>query len=239
MYSKHCENLREIEGAIKLVESDLRRYISIEQESKVYKYTKILSYLVTCWSEVRILKLTYENNAFTSSEIGIIINSGTLADKWKNALKIAVCKAYNINPITDFVSQLPFTPKNRYLEIYHLIESDLLPSIELRNRIAHGQWKYAFTNDLKNANTHLTGQLRQENIVNLQLKRKLLTGLSFLIHDLIISEATFDRDFDKNYRLIEQNKRNLHKRDYASYKTKMVEKYQRGIIKKKENQNTE
>ncbi|TBV26518.1 hypothetical protein DMZ43_05470 [Meridianimaribacter sp. CL38] len=239
MYSKHCENLREIEGAIKLVESDLRRYISMEQESKVYKYTKILSYLVTCWSEVRILKLTYEDNAFSQSEIGIIINSGTLADKWKNALKIAVCKAYNLNPTVDFVSLLPFTPKSRYLEIHHLIESDLLPSIEIRNRIAHGQWKYAFTNDLRNTNTQLTGHLRQENIVKLQLKRKLLTGLSFLIHDLIISEATFDRDFDKNYRLIEENKRNLHKRDYASYKLKMVEKYQRGKLKRKENLETE
>jgi hypothetical protein len=239
MYLKHCVNLREIEGAIKLVESDLRRYISTEQEGKVYKYTKILSYLVTCWSEVRILKLTYEDNAFTANEITSIINSSTLADKWKKALKIAISKAYNVNQITDFVSQLPFTPKSRYLEIHHLIESDLLPSIELRNRIAHGQWKYAFTNDLKNTNTQLTGKLRQENIVNLQLKRKLLTGLSFLIHDLIISEATFDRDFDKNYRLIEENKRNLHKRDYTSYKTKMVEKYQRGVIKKKENQNVE
>ena len=129
---------------------------------------------------------------------------------------------------------MQFTARVRYNELKNLISSDLLPSIEIRNRIAHGQWKIAFTNNLRNTSSPLTGQLRLENIVLLQLKKKLLIGLSSLIHDLAVSPLTFERDFDKNYKLIEQNKRNLHKRDFCLYKQKMIDKYQRGIVKRNE-----
>jgi len=228
MYKQHCENIGEIEGAIKLVEQDLRRYISIRQDKHVYKYTKLLSYLITCWTEVRILKLAYERNGFVTSDKDLIIAAGTLNDKWITALDISICKAYVINRNLDIATQLPFTARIRYNELKNLIASDLLTSIELRNRIAHGQWKFAFTNDIGNISTLLTGELRQENIVKLQLKKKLLIGIASLIHDLAVSPSTFERDFDKNYRQIEQNKRNLHKRDYESYKQNMIDKYERG-----------
>ena len=58
-------------------------------------------------------------------------------------------------------------------------------------------------------------------------------GLAFLIHDLAVSPPTFERDFDKNYRLVEENKRNLHKRTYNDYRTKMIAKYQRGLAKRR------
>lgn len=231
MYIHHCQNLKEIENAINLVEIDLRRYISAEKDAHVYRYTKILSYLITCWTEVRVLKLTFERNAFTPTEIDSILKC-SLENKWVSTLEIAISKAYNINRNGNISNQLDFTARARYNEIVTLIKNDLVPSIEIRNRIAHGHWLIAFTNDLKNKSEDLTRQIRTENIVTLQLKKKLLSGLSQLIHDLAVSPSTFERDFDRNYRLIEQNKRNLHKRNYQVYKKKMVEKYKRGQDKK-------
>jgi hypothetical protein len=232
MYKEHCENLREIEGAINLIQLDLRRYIATEQDGNVYKYTKLLSYLITCWTEVRILKLLYEKNAFTSADIESIILAGTLKDKWIMALNFAFAKAYTINRSDDIAAQLDFTAKSYYNEIKSLIINDLLPATEIRNRIAHGQWKYAFTNDLKSISPNLTGELRRENIVTLQLKMNLLKGLGVLIHDLAVSPLTFKRDFDKTYRLIEQNKRNLHKRHFGVYQQKMIAKYRRGLYRR-------
>lgn len=232
-YKQHCENLGEIEAAIRTIELDLRRYISTQQNNNVFIYTKILSHLITCWAEVRILKLIYENNAFSNAEIDKILSSSTLEFKWQNALDIAISKAYNLNNTQNISSKLGTTPRFRYEEMSNLIKLDLLPSIELRNRIAHGQWKIAFQSDLKSISTKLTGQLRLENIVALQLKKKLLVGLAQTIHDLAVSPLTFERDFDKNFRLIEENKRNLHKRDYQVYKQKMIDKYNRGVLKRK------
>lgn len=192
----------------------------------------MLSYLITCWTEVRVLKLAYERNTFSSNESDSIILARTLSEMWVTALNISISKAYGINRNLDIASNLPFTARARYTELNKLISTDLLPSIELRNRIAHGQWKFAFTNDLRSISTALTGELRQENIVKLQLKKKILIGLATLIHDLAVSPPTFERDFDVNYRLIEENKRNLHCREFNRYKQIMIDKYTRGIAKR-------
>lgn len=237
MYKHHCANLKILEDSIKLIQIDLRRYISRQDNNNVYIYTKILSYLVTCWAEVRILKLAYEPNAFEDHEKKDIIGGSTLENKWISALNISVCKAYNIKYTEDssiIAGKLKFTPKIRYNELLSLIKVDLAVSIEERNRIAHGQWLIAFTNDLTKISSDITGRLRNENIVKLQLKIKLFKSLAQIINDLAVSPTTFERDFDMNYAKIEQQKNNLHNRSYDDYKNKMVQKYQRGIESRRE-----
>ncbi len=66
IYHRHCENLRNIENAIELVQSNLAYYIKSDENNllrdneNVYSYTKLLSFIVVAWCEVRLLKLIYE-----------------------------------------------------------------------------------------------------------------------------------------------------------------------------------
>lgn len=114
-----------------------------------------------------------------------------------------------------------------------LIVNDLSLSITLRNRIAHGQWRVALTSNLKSVSTILTQQIANENIVTLQLKKKILLGLALIINDLSVSPTTFERDFNKHYRLVDENRINLHNRNYSNYRTNMILKYQRGLVKRR------
>lgn len=243
MYIKWCENVSTLENAIEQIQRDLRLAISRQQETIVYSYTKLLSYLIVCWCEARIMKLIYEpeytyshrsgnsytkRKSFTQIEIEEIYSSATLKDKWLKALQIAIAKHHNVSLNINFPNTLPFTSKARYLEIQDLIDNKLLPSIELRNRIAHGQWKQAFTNDLRNFSQPHTSNLRTENIVTLQLNYNIFKTLSQLVHDIASSPTTFERDFDKNYKVLEQSKLNLHNRNYVDYSTKLIAKYNRG-----------
>ena len=168
MYKYHCANLRQIDEAIKVIQRDLRRYISKEETNCEDIYTKLLSHMVTCWMEVRILKVIYEHNAFTISEIGTILDASTLQDKWVIALNFAMCKAYGI-PISNesevIKSRIPFTSRVRYLELLRIIKDIFTKSIEVRNRLAHGQWEYAFTSDLKKISSTITGRLKTEKII--------------------------------------------------------------------------
>lgn len=235
MYKKHCNNLRQLEAAIKLTQRDLRRYISMNIQENEYIYTKIFSYLVTCWAEVCVLKLAYEPNAFTEKEIADILSVSTLENKWITALNVSFCRAYNIKYTNDcdiIESKLPFTHSSRYSALLDLIKNDLVQSIEVRNKIAHGQWLYAFTNDLKNFSQETTKKLRTENIVQIQLRMKLLKSLAKIINDLVVSPKTFIRDFDNHYSNIVQHRNNLHKREYSKYKESMIAKYKRGIDKR-------
>lgn len=210
----------------------------MEKTKNEYIYTKILSYLITCWVEVRILKLAYEPPAFTPNETKEIISSSTLENKWITALNIAICKAYKISKIQDvdtIANNIAFTARTRYKELIKLIKDDLLESIQVRNRIVHGQWSYAFTDDLMKISSDITGRLKRENIVILQLRSALFKSLAQIIHDLAVSRPTYDRDFDSNYKKIEVQRKNLHHRDYRIYKRKQIEKYQRGLQKRRKN----
>lgn len=167
--------------------------------------------------------------SFSQAEIYHISSSSTtLKDKWLKALRVAISKAYNVQIDLNFPNTLSFTTRARYLEIENLITNELLPSIELRNRIAHGQWKQAFTNDLKAFSQLHTAALRKENIVELQLNYAMFKAIAQLIHDLASSPKTFERDFDNNYKIIEQNKLNLHNRNYQDYCQSLIDRYERG-----------
>lgn len=233
-YKQHCENLKMLEQAIKTVQRTSREYISIEEQGKTYVYTKILSHLVNSWVEVRLMKLVYECGAFTDSEKTRIIKGENSEKKWKTSLDIAFCKAFAVgNPKNINVqTTVPFTAKSRYAALLNIIKGDLLESSAIRNRIAHGQWRHAFTNDLMKINGTLTSKLKKENILTLQFRLAMFKSLAQIVHDLAVSKPTFRRDFDTNYKRIEEQRRNSRNTDYDSYKGNMVLKKKKGLERK-------
>ena len=197
----------------------------MERKKEIDAYTRLLSHLVNTWAEVRLLKLVNEKGAFSDSERVQILSIENLTNKWHKALSISLRKAYSLSPSN---SNFPTTAELRYEALERLIEEDLLESSQVRNRVAHGQWMYAFNEDCTNPNPELTLKIHSENIVKLQMRKKLLGGLSQLVHDLAISRPTFERDFDKNSKVVKEQQRNLHKRSYDKYVESMIAKYNRG-----------
>lgn len=217
------------ERAIKSTQRTLRDFISKDEEKNIYVYTKVLSHLVNTWAEVRVLKLVYEQNAFSDSEKTRIIKSDGAKEKWEKTLKIAFSKRYDVAIKNINSGRVPITARTRYRMLLELIKKDLLESNQLRNRIAHGQWWYAFNSNLLRINGKLTGILRQENIVRLQLRLKMFISLAQIVQDLAVSKSTFERDFDNNFKIIEEQQRNFHNRRYDDYRAKMISKRRRGL----------
>lgn len=232
---QHCENLKMLEQAIKTVQRTLREYISVEEHEKTYVYTKILSHLVNSWAEVRLMKLIYEVRAFADFEKTRIIKSKKLDKKWTMALNIAFCRAFNVRNPKNINKQttVPYTARIQYAALLRIIKGSLLESSAIRNRIAHGQWKYALTNDLMKKSKKLTAELRRENILRLQFRLAMFKSLAQIIHDLAVSKPTFVRDFDANYKQIEEQLRNSHTTDYENYKEKMLRKKKKGLKRKR------
>lgn len=221
-YPHHCDNIRMLESAITSVELSLKQSIKKQDTGKVEVFTRLLNHLICAWIEVRILKLLYEPNAFTDSQIDDILHhTPQLNDKWKKALKIAFLKSYSKadpNNIKDM----------RYLYLMDLIGSDFLESIEERNRLAHGQWKYAFNSDLTKINIDITKRINQENIVKLQTKHRIFTDIAQIIHDLTVSEPTFDRDFEKYFHKVQKNKILYENTSYETFKKTLIMSHERG-----------
>lgn len=117
---------------------------------------------------------------------------------------------------------------SRYSTISDMLENDLRPIIELRNKLAHGQWVYPLNSRGNDVAQKQMDALRQENLLSLQFKKNLVSKLADLVHDLVVSLPTFQRDFDKNYAHIEDTRRNLQTRSYESWVKQMQQKYLRG-----------
>ena len=74
--------------------------------------------------------------------------------------------------------------------------------------------------------------LKFENLPSLQYKLSLISSIADIIHDLIISVATFERDFDSHYTQITTTRSNLKNRKYIEYANKLIEKRKNGIEKR-------
>lgn len=233
-YRQHCENLRILEKAIRTIQRSLRECVSLDERENTLIHTKILSHLVNSWVEVRLMKLVYECGAFSDSEKTKIIKCKELERKWTTALNVAFCRAFNISsPRNINMPTVPFTAQNQYRALLGIIKTDLLESSSIRNRIAHGQWKYAFSENMIKINGKLTSKLGKENILMMQFRLAMFKSLSQIIHDLAVSKPTFQRDFDANYKKIEEQRRNAQNTDYNKYIERMVQKKRKGILRKK------
>lgn len=239
MYHLHCENLRHLKRGIDVLKSDLNKSIAQEDEIKINIYNKLLSGIITSWSEVRVLKLINEPNGFTYFERCFIEDKNlSLEGKWRKALIIAICKAYSINylcPNNKLIKNnaveriLSIDVKNKFKELSDIIDNDLVPSINIRNKIAHGQWKYPITRDFKSIDVNLQNQFYNENITVFSYRINVFEKLSQMIHDLCVSKPTFERDFDRLFANIRSEKGRNHNETYEKHCSSKVEKYKKRI----------
>jgi hypothetical protein len=224
-----------VSKAITRVQLTLKEYIRDKKELEVSIFTRLFSHLVNTWTEIRVLKLIYENGAFTDSEKTELVETDVAEKRWMKALTIAFCKAYSIVPVNENKIDINSAEGKKFKILKDVISKDLLLSIEVRNRIAHGQWKFTFNGKLTALNNDIQKRLDQENIVTLQLKYETFQNLAKMIHDLAVSRLTFERDFTKYLRRLEGQRKNIYNRSYLEFKKMLVEEGKQGKERMKKN----
>ncbi|MCH8800221.1 MAG: hypothetical protein IH963_04855 [Chloroflexi bacterium] len=155
----------------------------------------------------------------------------TVLDRWLFAIEVAFRKHYLIPKANLSTKTLPFSAFNQYQGLRDIINGDLQTIITMRNKLAHGQWAFPLNREGTNIAQDQMDELRTENLFSMQFKKSLLKFLCEMVHDLVVSLPTFQRDFDKHYRQIEQTRRNLQTRKYDWYKNQLRRKYQEGRLK--------
>lgn len=237
LYEFHVANLKEIDNAQKRVALSLRASIA-SSKPDTYSFKCLYALLLGAWAEVRLQKLLYETQGFSLSEIEIVKAESSQLKKWEKATELAFRKQYGVPKARLTPSTLPHSAHSRYMTLSEMLKNDLVTVIELRNKLAHGQWIYPLNDAGTDVVTPQKLALINENLLGLQFKKTLLEILSSIIHDLVVSRTTFERDFDKQFNKIVQTRRNLRTRDYEKYEQDLREKYQRGKVKKSNTTNS-
>lgn len=233
IYKYHVVNLRSIEIALKHIAISGRKAISTKNEKAEESFVRLYAFLLGAWAETRLKKLLYERNGFDDIERDKICNERTQLDQWLKAVEVAFRKHFGIPHAPLSNKTLSFTFFTRYEELKNILNQDLRSIIEIRNKLAHGQWIYPFNSEGNDIDEEKFRRLKEENILHLQFKKELMVQVAQIIHDLVVSLPTFDRDFDIHYKQIIQTRNNLKNRSYLKYRNLMIEKYQRGIEKRR------
>lgn len=229
LYKAHVQNLRAVDTALQRILRELNAAISRNDAATSVALLKTAMLLLGAWAENRLRKMLFEPNAFTQVERQQIADAGSQLEIWKRALDRGFRRRYGI-PAANLATALPITPRARYIALVSMIEADLRPIIEIRNKLAHGQWVRPLNSDNDDFSPSYTQQINGENAHSVKCKYRMLEYLAQLIHDLVAGNAAFERDFDSHYSKLEHAKQEITSRPYQTWLTLMRDKYQRGKI---------
>lgn len=233
LYRFHVTNIHSIEIALNHSALSARAAISEENQPATKSFVSLYALLLGAWAENRLRKLLYESNGLLAAEREVITAQSTQIDQWLKVIEVAFRRHYDVPSAPLSNQNLPFTASARYEVLKQILEQDLRNVIEIRNKLAHGQWVYPLNSEGTDIEQGKYQQLNKENLPSLQYKKSLLTSLADIVHDLVVSLPTFERDFDQNYRKITSTRNNLNNRSYEKYAAQLVAKRKRGIQRRK------
>jgi hypothetical protein len=228
LYRYHVVNLQAVQTGLTHIARACREAISRRDEARTKALTRVYALLLAAWAECRLRKLLLEPNGFTKGDQTTIREKASQVERWHAGVEKAFRRHYSVPNAHLKPPAVPHAAFARLHEITDMLNTDLGPVIELRNRLAHGQWQYAFTSDENEIAEEQMKALRNENLLSLETKRNLLEVLAEILHDLVVSLPTFERDFDDHFRSIAQNRVNLKTRTYEKYAEQLRSRYTRG-----------
>ncbi len=224
LYSHHVANLREIELALSHTARLARTAIaSCDPQQSLRSLLRLYALLIGAWAECRLRKLLHEEFGFNDKEREAILGKSTQLEQWQETVDSAFRKHHGVTkaPLDERV--LGVAHAARRAALHDALSNELRIVIEIRNKLAHGQWVYPLNSEGTAVEPDKYRQINKENFQSLQLKFHLLGHLADAIHDLVVSPQTFERDFEAHFRKLFQVRTNLVTKDYVKYEKSLVE----------------
>lgn len=235
MYMNHVANLRELERAIaqtaRLAKSEIA---GGDPQSSLRSLLRLYSFLLGAWAECRLRKLLYEQYGFTDDERNGVLAADSQLAQWQKTVDLAFRKHHGIPKAGLDARVLGVSHAARRGALHSVLSAELKIIIEIRNKLAHGQWVYPFNNEGTAVEPEKYRLINKENLQSLQFKYALLGHLADAVHDLVVSPATFQRDFDAHFKRLEQVRTNLSVKKYEDYEAALLASRQRRRASRKE-----
>jgi len=145
IYSQHVANLRELEAALSSVGRLAKASIAQrDPERSLGSLIRLYAFLIGAWAECRLKKLLHEEFGFTAAERGEVLKGKTQLDQWELTIDCAFRKHYRIPKAELSERTLGVSVASRRTALRSALGTDLRIVIEIRNKLAHGQWMYPF-----------------------------------------------------------------------------------------------
>jgi hypothetical protein len=226
LYRAHVQNIRSVDTALTRISRELNASLARSDDTTADALLKTSMLLMGAWAENKLRKFSCEPNGFDNSQREHISAARSQLESWKAALEQGFRKRYEI-PRANLTTALPLTPRAYFQELTNILDNELRPIIEVRNKLAHGQWAQTPNSANTNLAPTVSHQIAAENAHTIKCKKRLLEYMAQMIHDLVAGNHAFERDIDKHYRNLENAKRDISHRSYEAWLEKMRQKFRR------------
>jgi hypothetical protein len=185
------------------------------------------AFLIGDWAESRLNKLLHEEFGFEEAERAIVQGKKTQLEQWQYSVDIAFRKHQGIKKAPLDARSLGVDYAARRDALQNVLDKELRIVIEIRNKLAHGQWIYPLNNQGTNIESEKFQLINKENLQSLQFKHALIEHLANAVHDLVVSPVAFARDFEKHFAKLLQVRTNLTNKKYEKYEMMLIESCRR------------
>lgn len=226
LYKYHSDNFRSVGCAFESVTGAARDAIRARDTPGVRALTFSAALLLGAKIECRLKKLLFEPASFTDAERSLVTSPRNQIQRWSIAIDVGFRRRYNVWRLDEASVGADTAARHRFL--HDTLATSLRPIVEVRNRLAHGQWEHALNSNETDLSPDLHTQLMAESVETLSIKDRVSFHYSRIIEDLIISAAAFERDYTASVDKLRQVLTSLECADFEQYEDAILRRSTEG-----------
>lgn len=217
LYEVHKANYLSVSGALTQIERAVNDALRRGDSPAATSFTLTQMLLVAVKAEARLQRLIYTPDWLNDRQRAYVKGASNRLEMWQRIVETGFRRKYRKSkrgiPLKD---QLDHTPAARYRTLLKILDQDLREVIEIRNKLAHGQWVYGLTDESR-VSTELTKRLRATNTLALRFQDSIAEDLANAVGDLLLPGGQFELRFDEHYRKIKHSHESLKNIDFPAH----------------------
>lgn len=194
----HAKNRAKLGQAITHLGIVLNTAIRNEAKEQEYALIRVISILWMAWLESSFSCILHSKNVLTDNQVSHIKALPSEAQKWQGLCEFLFRLQYLGGKQKKLTRvNLGVSAHTRFTLMNEVLNEYIAPFIELRNKLAHGQWHIALTNDGTDKNPEMTSTVWKLSKRELLLIKSISEAFVRLHSMLIVGKRQFEADFDK------------------------------------------
>ena len=187
LFKAAVENVRAVDHGIRIFRQDLNKRLCRSSGEDLERYTRIYGMLFCTWAEACLLRMIYTPYGFSADQISAVLNARTIEDKWTTCLQFAF---HNSEEREQKSLKQALGPK-----LERLITNIIATPAQIRNKIAHGQWKQPFNSNSTALNSDTAILMQAVDVIEIDRWFFVFTEFAQIVEDGMESpERAFRRD---------------------------------------------
>lgn len=197
-FRKHSDNLASIKKGLTQIQRSHKDAIRKGDRPRIEVLARLHMFTVGLAAEAYLRKIIADPDGFNDLEREILRRERAQVERWRLAVQLAFRRHYSIPVHLELRSpNLPSGVETQLKNIDALLTGDLRAIIEDRNKIAHAQWVWRMNSDETKFETAKAP--RPYNYLATDTRWRIIDLLGRLVNVLVVSEPTFQRDFNALY----------------------------------------